>query len=420
MSRFAVNASPRQLVFASVLVTLIVGFAATVSADERESTGSVRVADSKDVVVLGMSAALSGPTSSLGIGMRDGIEAAIHEANRAPGQGNWQLKLIALDDGYEPARTGPNMRRLIEQEHAVAVIGNVGTPTAVAALPIVNAARVPLVGCFTGAGNLRKTPPDRYVINFRASYAEETGAMVDALIDEAGLKPTEIGFFTQRDAYGDAGFAGGIAALRRHGLRDVSLVCQGRYERNTSNVDGGLADLLAAKTPLKAVIMVGTAAPCAEFIRAARQSGLDAMFLNVSFVDALKLSEKLGSESEGVIVTEVVPHIDASVPIVQEYRRALAGLPKPPEPNFVSLEGYIAARMLLRALDNIEGPVTSEKITASLERLGEFDLGLGAPLRLAPQEHQACHRIWPTRISGGKVWPIEWASLTPRQPAPRD
>ena len=364
-----------------------------------------------ETVLLGMSAALTGPTSSLGLGMRQGVEAAILEVNQAPTHAGRTLKLMVLDDGYEPARTGPAMRQLIEKEHVAAVIGNVGTPTAVAAIPIVNETHVPLVGCFTGAGNLRKTPPDRYVINYRASYAEETGAMVDALVNVAGLEPTEIGFFTQRDAFGDAGFAGGIAALKRHGLRDTSLVCQGRFERNTTNVDGGLADLLSARTPVRAVIMVGTSAPCAEFIKAARRAGLEALFLNVSFVDAINLAERLGPDGDGVIVTEVVPHFDSEMAIVQDYRRALAKLPDHSAPNFVSLEGYIAARMLVRALDNVERPVTSDAITDALERLGSFDLGMDEPLRLGPQEHQACHRVWPTKLAQGKVVPIEWNSL---------
>jgi len=371
-------------------------------------TGGRSAAAGSQTVVLGMSAALSGPTSSLGIGMRTGVEAAIREANRAQVQSGRQFKLIALDDGYEPARTGPNMRRLIEQDHAVAIIGNVGTPTAVAAIPIVNETHVPLVGCFTGAGNLRKTPPDRYVINYRASYAEETGAMVDSLVTIAGLKPTEIGFFTQRDAFGDAGFAGGLAALKRHGLRDVSLVTQGRFERNTTNVEAGLAELIAAKTPVRAVIMVGTAAPCAKFIKAARRAGLDSIFLNVSFVDANRLAEMLGSNGDGVIVTQVVPHVDSTLQIVQDYRRELDAMPDRPSPNFVSLEGYIAARMLLTAIEKIHVPVTSEAITEALEKLGEFDLGLGEPLRLSPQEHQASHRVWATKLDGGKVVPFEW------------
>ncbi len=393
----------------ATLILIAVTIAPPNAADGQTSAGVDSATG--ETVLLGMSAALTGPTSSLGLGMREGVEAAIREANERAAATSRTLKLVARDDGYEPARTGPAMRQLIERDHVAAVIGNVGTPTAVAAIPIVNETHIPLVGCFTGAGALRKTPPDRYVINYRASYAEETGAMVDALVDVVGLNPTEIGFFTQRDAYGDAGFAGGIAALKRHGLHDVSLVCQGRYERNTTTVDGGLADLLSAKTPLRAVIMVGTSAPCAEFIKAARRAGLEALFLNVSFVDAIKLAERLGPDGDGVIVTEVVPHFDSELPIVKDYRRALAALPNHSAPNFVSLEGYIAARMLVSALDHVPTPVTSDAITDSLEQLGSFDLGLGEPLRLSPQEHQASHRVWPTRISHGKVEPIEWSSL---------
>jgi ABC-type branched-subunit amino acid transport system substrate-binding protein len=146
----------------------------------------------------------------------------------------------------------------------------------------------------------------------------------------------------------------------------------------------------------------------------ARRAGLDAIFLNVSFVDANKLAQMLGPDGDGVIITEVVPHVDSTLPIVQEYRKALAGMPDPSSPNFVSLEGYIAARTLLRAIDKINGPVTSEAITDALEKLGEFDLGLGEPLRLSPQEHQASHRVWATKLTGGNVFPFEWNGLKRR------
>ena len=129
------------------------------------------------------------------------------------------------------------MRRLIEEQRVLAVVGNVGTPTAIAAVPIALEARTLFFGAFTGAGVLRKEPPDRYVINYRASYAEETAAMVRALVAIAHITPEEIAFFTQRDGYGDAGFAGGIAALTQHGLKDPATVAHGRYERNTLDVE---------------------------------------------------------------------------------------------------------------------------------------------------------------------------------------
>lgn len=362
-------------------------------------------------IVLGMSTALTGPAAMLGVNMRAGVYAAIQQVNQSGGIQHRTLQLIALDDGYEPARTAPNMRRLIEKDHVLAVIGNVGTPTAVAAIPIANSSKTPFFGAFTGAGILRKTPPDRYVINYRASYAEETTAMVDALIDYGALKPNEIGFFTQRDAYGDAGFVGGIAALRRHGLGDENAVVHARYERNTLAVENALASIVLAEPPVRAVIMVGAYAPCGKFIRLAKQSGLAAVFLNVSFVGAKLLAGQLGKLGDGVIVTQVVPHFDSKVTIVAEYRKTLRLMASPTEPSCASLEGYIAARIFCRALASIDGTITKESIVTALEGLGRFDMGLGEPLKLSRDEHQACHRVWPTVIRKGKVVPFRWEEL---------
>ncbi|NIA15647.1 MAG: ABC transporter substrate-binding protein [Nitrospiraceae bacterium] len=358
-----------------------------------------------------MSTALGGPAASLGINMRTGVLAAFEEANRAGGISGRKLRLIALDDGYEPARTVPNMHKLIKQENVLAVVGNVGTPTAVAAIPIANENKTPFFGAFTGAGVLRKSPPDRYVINYRASYAEEAAAMVDALIKEAGMRPDEIAFFSQRDAYGDAGFAGGLAALKRHGLEDEGAVAHGRYERNTLAVENALADILFHEPMAKAVIMVGAYAPCAEFIRLSKEHGLDAVFLNVSFVGAAPLLDALGEVGDGTIVTQVVPHFESELPVVEEYRAALRAFDPSVPPTFGSLEGYIVARILCRALRTIDGMPTRETIVDALEGLGEFDVGLEEPLRLGPDEHQACHRVWHTVLRDGKVVPFDWSEL---------
>ncbi len=115
-------------------------------------------------ILLGMSTALSGPAEDLGRDMRLGVEAAFSEVNRRGGIRGQQLRLIALDDGYEPARAVPNMRTLIDQHKVVAIIGNVGTPTAVASIPIAIESETPFYGAFTGAGVLRKSPPDRYAL----------------------------------------------------------------------------------------------------------------------------------------------------------------------------------------------------------------------------------------------------------------
>lgn len=393
-----------------VLLVLILGLIALPGAAAEE-------------IRLGMSTALSGPTAELGEEMQRGVLAGLERANRLGGVQGRTLRLISLDDGYEPTRTAPNMRRLIEQEQVLAVIGNVGTPTAIAAIPLAREHRTLLFAPFSGAGVLRRDPPERYVINVRASYAEEITAMVDALIQIGGLRPEEIAFFTQRDGYGDAGYVGGFAALKRHGLKDERAVLHVRYPRNTLAVENALADILLAEPLPRAVIMVGAYAPCAKFIRLSREVGLQALFLNVSFVGSSALGRELGPHPGEVLITQVVPEpLDTRQPLVRDYRADLAQLDPQASPSFISLEGYIAARILLLALEGLDGPPDRERLIDALEALETFDLGLGTPLRLAPDQHQASHRVWPTRLQGGLIVPFAWseigALLPPRNPRP--
>jgi len=364
-----------------------------------------------DEIVLGMSTALTGPAADLGNGMLEGVQAALAEVERAGGVKGRRVRLIALDDGYEPERTGPNIRKLVEQEHVLAIVGDVGTPTAVVALEITTPNKTPFYGAFSGAGLLRKSPPDHYVVNYRAGYSEEIQAMVDALIDRAGLSCADIAFFTQRDAYGDAGFAAGIGALKSRGLADEGSILHVRYERNTVAVEQALANVLLAKRMPRAIIMVGTYKPCAAFIERARENGIDPLFLNVSFVSSSSLMRELGDKGDGVIITQVVPHFEGDLPLVKEYRAALAASAPNSAPGFISLEGYAATRILVRAISSIEGVPDRESVARALDSLGSFDIGLGEPLKLASEEHQACHRVWPTVIRAKKIVPFDWSSL---------
>ena len=364
-----------------------------------------------ETLKLGMSTALSGPTSALGANMKAGVLAAIAEVNAKGGIRGQRFELVALDDGYEPKLTTPNMRYLTSRNDVIAIIGNVGTPTAVAAVPIALQSATPFIGAYTGAGILRKAPPERYIINYRASYAEETREMVSALIQEGGLKPSEIAFFTQRDAYGDSGFIGGINALMDAGLQSAQGIAHGRYERNTLAVENGLADILQARTTARAIIMVGAYAPNAEFIRLARQFGYRGVFLNVSFVGAEPLLRTLGEDGEGVIVTQVVPHYAADLPVVKSYRRALEVVAPNREPSFVSLEGYVTGTILFRSLEHFSTEINRESVIDALEAMNDFDIGLGVPLHLSPQQHQASHSIWPTIIREQRVVPFRWRDL---------
>ncbi|MBV9642312.1 MAG: ABC transporter substrate-binding protein [Verrucomicrobia bacterium] len=370
-------------------------------------------ADFPGEIVFGMSTVLTGSAENLGRDMQRGVLAGFQRANRKGGVNGRKLRLITLDDGYEPARTGPNVRQLIEKDNVLAIIGNVGTPTAIVTVPLVQEEKTLLFAAFSGGPILRNDPPDRYVINFRASYAEEIAAMLDALIDIAGLKPEEIAFFTQRDGYGDAGFVLGISALKRHGLADPRWVLHIGYERNTLAVESAVANLLLTNNPPRAVMMFGAYAPSAKFIRLCRASELNPLFLSVSSVGSGSLAESLGKTDAHVIVTQVVPcPRDDSAPIVREYWADLGAMDPSASAGYGDLEGYIAARIVTLALAKIQGPPTREAIVDALEGLGKFDLGLGEPLYLSRTEHQACHRVWPTVLKADRFESFLWSDLT--------
>lgn len=366
---------------------------------------SATTAHAKEILI-GMSTALSGPVEALGNGMKAGVEAYFNKVNSEGGVNGSSLKLIALDDAYEPDRCAPNMRTLIDEQNVLAVIGNVGTPTAIVAVPIANEKKTLLFGAFTGAGVLRKSPPDRYVINYRASYAEETADMIAGFLS-AGIKPEEIAFFTQNDGYGDAGYSGGIKALKDHGYADAEKLPHGRYTRNTVNIEDGLATIASENPNPKAIIMVGAYKPCAAFIKAAKEFFPEAVFANVSFVGSLALARELGPTGEGVIVTQVVPHFESSFPGVVEYNKAMGSQP----PDFVSLEGYLAAKIFVEGLKKAGATPSRESVVDGIESLNSLDIGIGVPVSFDKSKHQACDKIWPTIIRDGKYVALNWADL---------
>ncbi len=368
--------------------------------------------NSSSDLVFGMSTALTGPAADLGDNMKAGVLAGFHRANTNGGIHGRTIRLIALDDGYEPSRTTPNIRKLIEQDRVLGIIGNVGTPTAMAALPIINEQHRLFFAPFTGAGILRKNPPDRFVINYRASYAEETAAMIDALVTIGKIQPQQIAFFTQRDGYGDAGYIGGLTALKHHGLNDEHQIIHTRYERNTLAVEDALATILLSEHLPRAVILVGAYAPCAKFIRLARDAGLDALFLNVSFVGSMPLAAALDNQEFRTLVTQVVPHpSETDLPLVKEFQQDLHSFDSKRTPNYGNLEGYIAARILVRALLKMTEPITPDAVVSALEQLETFDVGLEHSLRLDTSQHQASHQVWVTQLKGGTVVPFDWKNL---------
>src|ERR1700730_5197094 len=302
----------------------------------------------------GISAPFSGSAKELGHNMKMGIEAAFNVANTSGGVNGRQLRLVAVDDGYEPTRTAESMKQLYEQDRVFGIVGNVGTPTAVVALPYALERRMLFYGAFTGASLLRSDPPDRYVFNYRASYAEETDAVVRYLVKVRRLKAEGIAVFAQQDAYGDSGFEGVAKAVRALRGGDGGGIIRLNYKRNTVDVQEAMTQLRAHKSAVKAVVMVATYRAAARFIEKTRELFPAMIYTNVSFVGSTALADELmllgPRYAAGVIVTQVVPAVSSYSTAILDYKAAISKYFPGEVPDYVSLEGYVASSVLVEAL----------------------------------------------------------------------
>jgi ABC-type branched-subunit amino acid transport system substrate-binding protein len=394
--------------------------------ETKSVNSSVRgVTDSE--IRFGISAPFSGAAKELGQNMKLGIEAAFNVANASGGVHNRQLRLIAADDGYEPTRTAETIKQLYESDQVFGLVGNVGTPTAVIALPYTLEHKMLFFGAFTGANLLRNDPPDRYVFNYRASYAEETAAVVNYLVKVRRLKPEQIAVFAQQDSYGDAGFAGVEKAIRLLQGGNQSTILRLNYQRNTVNVDEAVAQLQGQETatdrpprrgshipinPIKAVIMVPTYRAAARFIEKTRDRYPNMIYTSVSFVGSTALANELmllGQRyATGVIVTQVVPAVDGHSSLVLAYKSALAKYFPGEAPDYVSLEGYVAANVLIAALKQNGPRLDTERLVETLENLHDLDIGLGTPVTFSRSEHQGVHKVWGSQLDAtGHYQPID-------------
>ena len=354
-----------------------------------------------DHIVFGQSAAFSGPARALGNGMRAGILAAFKEANDAGGVHGRVIELVSFDDGYEPEAATTNTIRLIEEEDVFALIGEVGTPTSRSATPVAAGAGIPFIAPFTGAEFLRDDNWDN-ILNLRASYYQETEEMVERLTKDLGVE--RIAVMYQDDSYGRAGYRGATLALERRGMAPVSL---GLYPRNTTAVKTALVDLERGSP--EAIIMIGAYQPIAAFIKWARHTGLDPVFMTVSFVGSNALARELGPEGAGVYVTQVVPFpTDDSLPVVQAYLAAMEAYDPGIIPGFVSLEGYLAGRLAIAGLERCGREVDRACFLGSLYGAGYIDID-GFMLQYDDEnDNQGSEAVFLTVIGpDGKYQPVE-------------
>ncbi|MCA0243053.1 MAG: ABC transporter substrate-binding protein [Proteobacteria bacterium] len=345
-------------------------------------------------LLLGQSAPTTGAAAQLGIQMHHGAKLYLDHFNAQGGVGGRPVELRLLDDGYEPDRCKANTEQFIRDD-AFALLGYVGTPTSLAVLPLVNQARIPFFGPFTGAQALRE-PLSRWVFHVRASYFDETALIVRQLT-ELGLK--RIAVFRQNDSYGQAGLDGVLRALAPQGLQPVAV---GTVERNSVDVAAAVKAIVPQMP--HAVVQISAYKSCAAFVRAARQAGYGGTFYNVSFVGSQALADELGGDGRGVMISQVMPHPSSTTTgIAREYLDAVRRAGGGTAPNYSSIEGYVAARVFAEGLRRAGKAATREGLVSALEGLSRLDLG-GFAVGFSPRNHAGSSFAELTVLTGdGKV-----------------
>lgn len=345
-------------------------------------------------IVLGQACALTGPAAQLGLQMRMGAQLYFDAVNARGGINGATLELRSVDDGYEPERCRAATEQFIKDD-VFALFGYVGTPTSLAALPLANTARIPFFGPFTGAQGLRE-PFARTVFHVRASYFDETALIVRQLT-ALGLK--KIAVFRQNDSYGQAGLDGVLRALKAQGLAPVAV---GLVERNSQDVAAAVAAIVPRQPD--AVVQIGAYKGCAAFIRAARKAGYGGSFYNVSFVGTQALLDELGPEANGVVVSQVMPYpFGSTLAVAREYLDAVARGGGGARPNYSSMEGYVAAKVLTEGLRRAGRNPGRDALVGALESINQWDLG-GFNVNFGARDHVASHFVDLTMLTGdGRV-----------------
>lgn len=364
--------------------------------DEKRMESEISSGVTGSVIKIGSSSALTGHAGFLGSEYVRGAQVYFNKINAEGGVHGRKVELIAYDDQYDPAKTLGNTQKLINEDKVFALFNYVGTPTSAKIIPLVNEEKIPLVGLFTGA-NVLRNPLQKYIFNIRASYYQEIDLFIDGVVGELGL--TKVAVFYQNDAYGVDGLEGAQIALRKHNLKPV---VEANYQRATLDVEEALKKIEASNA--EAVVMIGTYAPMAKFIKLAKADGFSPIFQNVSFVGSEALAKELGADGNGVLVTQVVPppYKNGLLIGVDDYNQLLEEYFPENDPSFGGLEGFVNAKILVEGLKRSGRELNREKLVASLESIQNHSLGIASPVSFSATDHQGMSRSYLTYINDGK------------------
>lgn len=383
----------RQLTL--LLVTIILSACDPSPTIKRTST-TTGIKDNQ--IILGTSSALDGHASFLGIEYLQGANLVFSEVNNTGGIFGRQILIVSHDDGYNPVKTITNTQKLLFDDKVFALFNYVGTPTSVAAKPIINSAGIPAVGFFTGAEAMRN-PLSPYIFHIRDSYYAEAEGIIRYYTDILGLK--KIGVLYQEDTFGIAVLSGVQLALQKRGLTPFVT---DTFKRGSMDTDDGLDRISKAK--VEAIVMVGTYSPLAKFIKQFHNIGQTPLFATVSFIGSeafareLIHTQKIDPKEYGkILVSQVVPSPDiASIKAAAQYQELSHKYHPDKELNYVAFEGFLNAKVIVHALEKSGEKISRETFINALESIKSFDLGLGKNLSYNKKNHEGLSGVYLSRL----------------------
>lgn len=351
-----------------------------------------------EVIKIGMVNDQTGANKGSGKGMKVGVQAYFKAVNEKGGVNGRKLQLVVVDDQFVPEKTVDGLLKLVDEQKVFAVVGSVGTPNCMVSLPIVKEYKVPFINPRTGATELR-TPLMREVIHIRASYQQEVDKIVDLLVKKGAKR---FAVFYQNDTFGTDILTLTGDAVKRHGL---SVVSKGSFERNTTAVTAGLVAIMEGKPD--AIIVGAVYAPGAEFIKLARKEGVKAHLASCSFAGGSNLVKAVGDAAEGLMMSQVVPELDdMSLPLTKECKEAIEKNPEDVGFNTVTMEGCMAAKSIVMALEKAGSPPTREGFLNAYEGMKDADMG-GIKLTFTPTDHTGQDNVYVEIVQGGKLVPVK-------------
>ncbi|MDC0933179.1 ABC transporter substrate-binding protein [Arcobacteraceae bacterium] len=361
-------------------------------------------------IKLGMSTDLSGPIKYIGNHMNIGIQTYLKKNNTTKNS-KYTFSLITYDDNYNPIQASKNVHKLIYEDKVLALLGNMGTPASKLTIPMTNDINIAAFGYYTGGKYVRKEPADKNVFNYRISYEQEVKFIISNLL-EKGIKPKEIAFLSQNDAYGNSGYFAAIKELKNKGFKNTHKILNGRYNSHSLNVESSLSKLLDHPSEPKVILMFGITKPIIKFIQIAKQDFPNTTFISISPISQTKIIEELKSKSDDLIITQTVPLLSSKLPIIKEFLKEFTLHFPNEKPSLASLEGYIVGKLFVTSINKSDIQVNNrESIIRILSNKEDIDIGLGFKSSFTQKYNQYSSKIWTSIIKNGIVKEYNWNEM---------